>query len=233
MQKLASAVDVAQVAALVGDPTRALMLHALMDGRALPAGELAWFGRVSPQTASEHLNRLADGGLLAVHRQGRHRYYRLAGPLVGQVLEGLMTLAAVQAPPRGGRRTRVDEALQNARTCYDHLAGRLGVALADSLAAHGHVELSAEAGAVTPEGLRFLAALGVELPQEGTGLRFCRPCLDWTERRLHLGGLLGRGLAARCFELGWLERVKDSRAVSVTAAGAAGLERHFGIVLPA
>ena len=141
----------------VGDPARANMLAALMDGRALTAKELAYTAHVTPQTASGHLAKLADGGLLAAEKQGRHRYYRLASPLVGQMLEGVM---AVPGPePSRATTWRGGEALRTARTCYDHLAGRLGVALADALNAQGHVTLGMDGGEVTEQGQRFLDKL--------------------------------------------------------------------------
>jgi DNA-binding transcriptional ArsR family regulator len=221
--------NIATTAALLGDPARANMLAALLDGRALTAKELAYSAHVTPQTASGHLAKLADGGLLAAEKQGRHRYYRLASPLVGQMLEGVM---AVGGPERERRTTwRGGEALRTARTCYDHLAGRLGVALADALAARGHVALGTDGGEVTDQGQRFLDAFGAAPPP---GRRvFCRPCLDWSERRPHLAGRVGAALACRCFELGWIARQRDTRAVAITEAGRAGFRDHFGIILDA
>lgn len=225
----------AETAALVGDPARASMLMTLMDGRALTAGELARAAGVTPQTASGHLARLCAAGLLAIHRQGRHHYHRLASPAVAHMLETIMDVAQDNAP--APRRPVVtgprDRAMRAARTCYDHLAGQLGVGLADCLGAHGHVELSPEGGAVTPAGLGFLREFGVDLPANGTpGARvFCRPCLDWSERRLHIGGTLGAALAARCFALNWLRRHDDSRAVAVTPAGRQGFAERFGLAV--
>src|SRR5579871_3034623 len=168
--------SIAATAALLGDPARANILAALLDGRALTAKELAFAAHVTPQTASGHLAKLTDGGLLAAEKQGRHRYYRLASPLVGQMLEGVMAVAG------GARRTewRGGEALRTARTCYDHLAGRLGVALADALAERGHVALGPDGGEVTEAGVEFLQEFGAA-PAPGRRV-FCRPCLDWSER---------------------------------------------------
>ena len=151
---------IAATAALIGDPARANMLAALLDGRALTAKELAYTAHVTPQTASGHLAKLTDGGLLAADKQGRHRYFRLASPLVGQMLEGVMAVAGPE--PARGTAWRGGEALRTARTCYDHLAGRLGVALADSLTERGHVALGADGGEVTEQGnrLSFLNATG-------------------------------------------------------------------------
>jgi DNA-binding transcriptional ArsR family regulator len=218
---------IAATAALLGDPARANMLAALMDGRALTAKELAFAAHVTPQTASGHLGKLAEGGLLAADKQGRHRYYRLASPLVGQMLEGVM---AVSGPaPTRATTWRGGEALRTARTCYDHLAGRLGVALADALTERGHVALGADGGEVTVQGARFLDAFGAS-PAPGRRV-FCRPCLDWSERRPHLAGRIGAALACRCFELGWIARQRDTRAVAITADGRTGFRERFGIVM--
>ena len=218
---------IAVTAALLGDPARANMLAALMDGRALTAKELAYAAHVTPQTASGHLGKLTDGGLLAGEKQGRHRYYRLASPLVGQMVEGVMAVAG----PTPARATtwRGGEALRTARTCYDHLAGRLGVALADALTAGGHVALGADGGEVTEQGARFLDAFGAS-PAPGRRV-FCRPCLDWSERRPHLAGRIGAALTCRCFELGWISRLRDTRAVAITEVGRTGFRERFGIVI--
>jgi DNA-binding transcriptional ArsR family regulator len=217
----------ATVAALLGDPARANMLTALMDGRALTAKELAFAAHVSPQTASGHLARLTDASLLAAEKQGRHRYFRLASPLVGQMLESVMAVAGPE--PRPPATWRGGDALRTARTCYDHLAGRLGVALADALTEGGHVALSHDGGEVTDRGHAFLCDFGAE-PLAGKRI-FCRPCLDWSERRPHIAGRLGAVLAARCLDLHWIERQRDSRAVTITPAGAFGFAEKFGIHL--
>jgi DNA-binding transcriptional ArsR family regulator len=225
--------DLAATAALVGDPARAGMLMALMDGRALTASELARAAGVTPQTASGHLARLTAAGLLATQRQGRHHYHRLASPAVAHMIDSIMQVAQAAAAPV--RRPVVtgprDVAMRRARTCYDHLAGRLGVDLADSLTARGHLDLSPEGGALTEAGVAFLHDFGVELDAAAcAGKRvFCRPCLDWSERRLHVGGTLGAALAARCFELGWIRRGERSRAVAVTPAGERGFREIFGM----
>lgn len=216
----------ASVAALLGDPARANILNALMDGRALTAKELAYAAHVSPQTTSGHLARLTDASLLAAEKQGRHRYFRLASPLVGQMLESVMAVAG----PEPRRTTwRGGDALRTARTCYDHLAGRLGVALADSLSDAGHVALSHDGGEVTDRGHAFLCDFGAE-PAAGKRV-FCRPCLDWSERRPHIAGRLGAALASRCLELGWIARQRDSRAVTITPIGARGFAERFGFHL--
>jgi DNA-binding transcriptional ArsR family regulator len=220
---------IAATAALLGDPTRANMLAALLDGRALTAKELAYTAHVTPQTASGHLAKLSDGGLLAAEKQGRHRYYRLASPLVGHMLEGVM--AATTPEPVRPTTWRGGEALRTARTCYDHLAGRLGVALADSLTERGHVTLGTDGGEVTEQGQRFLDDFGAS-PVPGRRV-FCRPCLDWSERRPHLAGRVGAALACRCFDLGWIARQRDTRAVAITSAGRDGFRETFGIALDA
>jgi DNA-binding transcriptional ArsR family regulator len=218
---------IAATAALLGDPARANILAALMDGRALTAKELAYAAHVTPQTASGHLAKLSEGGLLTGEKQGRHRYYRLASQLVGQMLEGVMAVSGPE--PTRATTWRGGEALRTARTCYDHLAGRLGVALADALTAHGHVTLGADGGEVTEAGLRFLGEFGAT-PTAGRRV-FCRPCLDWSERRPHLAGRVGAALACRCFELGWIKRQRDTRAVAITNEGREGLRGTFGIAL--
>lgn len=225
-----SNLSLAEIGALIGDPARANMLSALMDGRALTASELAWHAGVTAQTASGHLGKLTTAGLLALERQGRHRYFRLASPLVARMLEGMTVVASLQSPPRYRPRSRIDEAMQNARTCYDHLAGRLGVGLADALQAKGHIELSEEGGSVTDQGRAFLTAFGLDLSEAGRQRRcFCRPCLDWSERRPHLAGALGAHLADRCFALGWVQRIKDTRALTITPAGQRGFRETFGM----
>ncbi|WP_245593514.1 ArsR/SmtB family transcription factor [Azospirillum halopraeferens] len=234
MTTMVSGTTLAAVAAVIGDTARANMLVALMGGRALTAGELAWHAGVSPQTTSGHLTRLRDAGLIAQIRQGRHRYHRLAGPEVAQAIEGLMALAAV-GPPRHRPVGPRDAALRAARTCYDHLAGRLGTGLADALAAAGHVVPGDGVAHVSDAGRRFLAdALAIDLPAIGSpaesGRRpLCRTCLDWSERRPHLAGRLGAALLDRSLERGWILRCRDSRAVTVTAAGERAYAELFGL----
>ena len=228
-EPMTNAPDIAEIAALLGDPARANMLSALMDGRALSAGELAYAAHVTPQTASAHLAKLVDARLLAGDRQGRNRYFRLASAEVARLIEAIMAVAVARASHYRPAWMR-DEALRSARTCYDHLAGRLGVALADHLAARGHVLLDADGGAVTAAGTRFFDEFGLDLADAaGKRRRFCRPCLDWSERRPHLGGAVGAALARRCFALGWIERLRDSRAVAITPVGRDGFFTNFGV----
>lgn len=221
----------AEIAALAGDPARAGMLYALMDGRALTASELAQAAGVTPQTASGHLARLSTAGLLALEKQGRHRYHRLASPAVAQMLEGIMQVAS-QAPIQ--RKPVVtgprDAALRSARTCYDHLAGHLAVAMTDALVSGGHLELSSDAGLLTDSGVALFDKLGLNIGSlRGKGRIHCRPCLDWSERRPHLAGVLGTAICTHCLNEDWVRRVKGTRAVSVTPKGQQMFRKAFGI----
>ena len=223
---MATTMQIAEIAGLVGDPTRAAMLGALMDGRALTATELAAAAGVTPATASSHLGRLTLVGLVAVTQQGRHRYHRLASADVARMLEGIMQLASGLARP--ARKIVVgprDAALRAGRTCYDHLAGRLGVGLADALVAGGQVELGGDGGVVTARGMALFDSLGFE-----TGRTMaCRPCLDWSERRPHLAGRLGAALCAHCLTQGWVRKMAGTRAVEVTVLGRGRLRDVFGL----
>jgi DNA-binding transcriptional ArsR family regulator len=220
---------IAELAALVGDAARATMLSALLDGRALTASELARAAHVTPQTASTHLAKLTDAGLLAVVRQGRHRHFRLASPAVVDMIDGIVAVA-LQKRPRHRPLTREARALGAARICYAHLAGRLSVDLTDALVARDHLVLHDEAAEVTTTGARFLTEFGIELPRRRTTRRhLSRLCLDWTERRPHIAGKIGAALTRRYFDLGWLERRKHSQAVSVTPPGRRGFLKVFGI----
>ena len=222
----------AEVAALVGDPARALILDALSGGRAQTAGELAFAARIAPSTASGHLAKLADARIIVAIQQGRHRYYRLASPLVSRMLESILAVAAVQSPPRHRPSTPHDTALAFARSCYDHLAGKIAVDICDRLVAQRLLELDDDGGELTDAGTHFFDDFGLDLSaMRSTRRVFCRPCMDWTERRPHLAGALGAGLARRCFDLGWLERQRDGRALRLTALGREGLGHRFGIAL--
>jgi len=220
------------VAALLADRARAAMLTALLDGRPLAAGELARTAGVSAQTASAHLGRLLDGGFVTVVKQGRHRYYRLRGNEVAQVIEALSRIA----PPvevRSLRQSRDARRLREARTCYDHLAGAAGVALFAALVDGGLIEAGGgDAYEVTEKGEERLAELGLDVPAlRRARRRFAWQCLDWTERRPHLNGVLGAALTGRMIELGWFERGSTRRALVVTERGLAGLADTFGCVL--
>ena len=224
------AANLVEVAALVGDTARATILAALMGGQALTASELAYIARISRPTASEHLTKLVEARLIAVTKQGRYRYYRIASPLVARMLESIIAVAAIDVPPRYQPRSIQDDALRFARTCYDHLAGQVGVAIADALVANGHIVLTEDGGELTAAGARFLTEFGADLNARGKRV-FCRPCLDWSERRPHLAGLVGAEIWRRCLELGWFKRERDSRALRLTTVGRAGLLDTFGIDL--
>jgi DNA-binding transcriptional ArsR family regulator len=222
--------DIAVVAALLGDPGRANMLTALMGGVALTAGELAREAGVTAQTASSHLARLTAGGLVAVRRQGRHSYYSLTGDDIAQVLEGLMGLAARTGHQRT-RRGPAEPALREARICYDHLAGDLGVAMLDGLVARGHVACAGDDVALTPAGAGFMAGFGIDMAGLGRSRRpLCRTCLDWSVRRSHLAGALGAAMLDRFFALGWARRVDDTRLIIFAPHGRAAFEETFGPV---
>jgi DNA-binding transcriptional ArsR family regulator len=232
---------VAEIAALVGDPARTAMLAALMGGRALTARELADIAGVAPPTASGHLARLTDAGLIAMQRQGRRHYHRLASPTVAHMLESVMAVAALRdsagADAQRARRVRGprEESERRLRTCYDHLAGRIAVAIADRLVEQGAIEFSADGGAVTSKGVAVLSELGVDLDAAGRAARrgriFCRPCLDWSERRPHIAGAVGAALCQTCLAKGWTRSLGGGRALTLTPAGETALRRAFELRL--
>ncbi|RFU41894.1 ArsR family transcriptional regulator [Actinomadura logoneensis] len=230
--------DIAPVAVLMADRARAAMLTALLDGRPLAAGELARVAGVSPQTASAHLAKLLDGGLVGVVAQGRWRYYRLAGEEVAAVIEALSRISP-GVEVKGLRQSRLARRLHTARTCYDHLAGEAGVALFAALLDGGMIEPDGgrpvETGVpyeTTEKGEHRLAEIGLDVAAlRGGRRRFAGACLDWTERRPHLNGALGAALTDRMIDLGWFERGAERRALTVTADGLAGLADSFGCVL--
>jgi DNA-binding transcriptional ArsR family regulator len=236
--------DIAAIGALVADPARCRILLALGDGRALPASRLASEAGVGAPTTSSHLRKLTDAGLLAVEAHGRHRYYRLAGAEVADLIEALGRLAPA-VPVRSLRQGTRAQALREARTCYDHLAGRLGVDIMSALIDRGHVaggdgvydpaatRHDPRAGygrdldyAVTDAGWAFLDDLGVEIPPRR---RIVRYCVDWSEQRHHLSGALGRGLLDRLLEMDWIRRADAGRAVRITDAGVDGLRTMLGV----
>lgn len=221
--------DIAAAAVLLAEPARAALVSAAMTDGALPVTELAARAGIAPSTASEHLARLAAGGFLHSEKHGRHRYYRLADPAVAAAVEAL-ALIAPQRPVNSLRDATRSELLREARTCYDHLAGKVGVALARSLERQrvlvrrdGDYAFGRRAGT-------RLAALGIELDElERKRRPAVRGCLDWSERELHVAGALGAALATRFFELGWIRRRDGNRSVEVTAVGRAGLSKEFGL----
>lgn len=211
--------DIAHIAALIGDPARANMLTALMSGKALTVSELAGEAGITIQTASAHLGKLDTGGLLRPRKQGRHKYYSLANDEVAHVLEGLMGLAAGAGHLRK-RTGPKDAALRKARVCYNHLAGDMGTRLYDSLVRHSHVVTQGEALVLSPRGAEFARALGIDLDALSHNRRpLCRECLDWSERRSHLAGSLGRAFLSRFEELGWAKRDTETRAVLFSPNG--------------
>ena len=219
-------VDIAAVAGLLADPSRAAVLTALTDGRALPPSELAEIAGVSRSTMSEHLAKLERAGLLAVERGGRNRYFRLSGPEVAAAIESLATLAP-RRPVRSLRASRRAGALGAARTCYGHLAGRLGVALTEALADRGAIEREEDAFLLTEAGAEWMRGIGIEHPP-----RIGKPCNDWSERRPHLAGRLGVTLTSRLFDLAWLERTPAPRAVRLTPLGVEELRQRLGLASP-
>lgn len=219
--------DIAHIAALIGDPARANMLTALMSGKALTATELAREAGVTPQTASTHLTKLEQGGLLTLQRQGRHRYFSLATDDVAHVLEALMGIAAGAGYLRS-RTGPKDQALRKARVCYNHLAGEMGTLLYDRLFDRGYLEKAADGVQLTATGAHFVTDFGVDLDTLRAGrARLCRDCLDWSERKSHLAGSLGRAILTRIEDLGWARRNAETRVVTFTPYG----ERQFRALL--
>jgi DNA-binding transcriptional ArsR family regulator len=228
----------AGIAALAGDPARAGMLHALMDGRALTASELAKVAGIAPQTASGHLARMTEAGVISVEKQGRHHYHRLAAPSVARMVESIMQVAAELDRGRKGLSVGPkDAALRKARTCYDHLAGALGVALADAMIEQNYIELTSDAGIVTDAGLEFLARIGVGTEPllarrtKRSSRVLCRPCLDWSERRTHLAGVVGATICSHGMAAGWTRRMDGTRAVTITPKGERIFREKFGVRL--
>jgi len=227
LDRMDDATDITGVAGLLADSSRATMLQALMDQRARTAGELARLARIAPSTASQHLARLSDGGLLALESQGRHRYYRLANPRVAALLEGLMAFAPASVAPRAAN---VGFDLGFARTCYDHLAGTIATALYERLQADGTLSVTSSGVTLTPPGARRLQSLGIDTETLRAGRRpLVRACLDWTERRDHLAGGLGAALLNHFRAQQWLTPRNAPRALRLTATGRRALASHFDI----
>jgi DNA-binding transcriptional ArsR family regulator len=221
----------AEVAALMGDPGRANILAALMDGRPKSAKELALVAGVSAPTASEHLAKLVAGRLIDASADGRHRFFRLADPLVASAVESMMALAQ-EGPKRHRPASPAELQLRLARTCYDHLAGQLGVALTGHLVDAGHLAQAGTAYRVTSQGERLMTRFGIDLAAVRRQRRnFAPACLDWSERKPHLAGALGAALAGRCFELGFVARRRGTRAIRITPLGEREFRRRFGIDL--
>jgi DNA-binding transcriptional ArsR family regulator len=225
--------NIASPAALIGDPGRAAMLQALMDGRAHPAGALAWAAGLTAQAASNHLAKLVDGGLVSVEREGRHRYFRLANAEVAHALEALAVLAA---PVRSLEQPRSPQAraLREGRCCYGHLAGRLGIAVTDALVEQGLLcPVDGKLYEIPLAGRAWFEDLGLDLDTLRSKRGTARQCLDWTERRHHLAGPLGVTLLSRIVALGWIETVAGSRAARLTTLGREELRKQLGVDLEA
>jgi DNA-binding transcriptional ArsR family regulator len=225
----------ANAAKLLAEPARAAMLLRLMGGRAVPAGELAFVAHVSPQTASEHLARLSEAGFVAVHRQGRHRYYELANEEIAYAVESLLVLSSAQsADPGTTKGGPTLGSLEHARTCYAHLAGWLGVAITDALRQEGYLAPAAgRAFTVTDLGRTWFEQRGIAVPSPSkvADLKLARQCPDWTERRPHLAGILGVSMCKRYSELGWIVPIRKSRAVRVTLEGKEAFSKYLHIVI--
>ncbi|MDJ1465284.1 helix-turn-helix transcriptional regulator [Nitratireductor sp. GZWM139] len=217
--------DLAQIASLVGDPARANMLAALMGGTALTASELAVEAGVTLPTASAHLARLTEGGLLRMARQGRHRYYALSDHQVAGMLESIMGVAAAlgQRKVLPGPR---DTAMREARICYDHLAGEAGVAMFDAFAGRGFLTIDGEDVSLTEKGAGFFCDFGLDIEAMRRKRRpMCRSCLDWSVRRSHLAGSLGAGMLDRFIALNWVRRKKESRIIRFTPPGRTAFDK--------
>ncbi len=221
--------NIAEIASLLGETSRATMLASMMDGRFHTASELAYMAAIKPQTASFHLAKLVDGKLVKVEKQGRHRYFQLAGEDIAQLLESFL----IMSPPpevRSLKQSSQMKILQDARTCYDHLAGKLGVQLTESLLNTGYLELDQKQFVITAEGTQFFTDFGLDLDELKRKRRsFSHACLDWSERRYHLGGALGHGLLTHLLNLEWITRVPSIRAIKVTEKGRTGFKEVFNM----
>ncbi|KOP78521.1 ArsR family transcriptional regulator [Lysinibacillus sp. FJAT-14745] len=219
--------NMAEIASLLGETSRATMLASMMDGRFHTASELAYMVAIKPQTASFHLAKLVEGKLVKVEKQGRHRYFQLAGEEIAQLLESFL---AISPPPevRSLKQSSQMKLLQDARTCYDHLAGKLGVQLTESLLNAGFLTLEEKQFLITAEGAQFFTDFGLDLDDLKRKRRsFSHACLDWSERRYHLAGALGQGMLTHFLSLGWVTRVPSIRAIKVTEKGRAGFKEVF------
>lgn len=221
--------NIAQVASLVSDASRAAILTVLLDGRYHPASELAYMAKIKPQTASFHLSKMVAANLVTVEQQGRHRYYGIQNQEVAQIMETLLSIT----PPveiRSLNQAAENEALRQARTCYDHLAGKLGIQLTNSLLSAGVLSEVEDQFTVTEKGEDFFKAFQVDLVRVKRKRRsFTHRCLDWSERRHHLAGALGHALLERLLELHWIQRVPSTRAIKITSEGKKGLQEIFHI----
>jgi DNA-binding transcriptional ArsR family regulator len=228
-------ISVAEIGAIVGDPARANMLEALMDRRALTAKELAMRAGISPQTASGHLSKMITAGLITMEQHGRHHYHSLASAEIARMLEGMQQVASTQNMKHAGRTIHTgprDAAIRLARGCYDHMAGHLAVSISEAMVQQGQIEFEGDGGKVTEAGKIFLENFGIDLAVAAHARRvFCRPCLDWSERRFHLAGAVGAALLQQSLDLKWLKRQESTRALTITRAGQEGFRKAFGIEL--
>jgi DNA-binding transcriptional ArsR family regulator len=221
--------NVAEFASLLGETSRASILTSLMDGRFHTASELAYMAGIKPQTASFHLFKLVEGNLVKVEKQGRHRYYQLANDEVARLLELFL---AISPPPevRSLKQSSQVKLLQEARTCYDHLAGKLGVGITESMLSAGYLQKEEKEFEITQKGKQFLIDFGIDIDELKRKRRsFSHACLDWSERRHHLGGALGNGLMRHFYELEWIVQVPSIRAVKVTDKGKQGFKNFFNL----
>ncbi|HDZ8894591.1 TPA: winged helix-turn-helix transcriptional regulator [Aeromonas dhakensis] len=220
--------DIAYVASLIGDKARSRMLTALMGGKALTATELALEGEITAQTASSHLGKLVEGGLLSMRKQGRHRYFQLSDPAVAEVIERMLTLSVTSSPAKVRTGPR-DPHLRQARICYDHLAGELGVRLFDALQQQGLLEIHGDDARLSQSGEIFFTGLGVDLSLLRQRKRpMCKACLDWSERRSHLAGTLGQWILDDALAQRWFVRRPDSRVIDVSDIGAKQFAKRYG-----
>jgi len=221
--------NISYIAKLIAEPTRAIILDCLMNGQALPASELAYMAKVSHPTISSHLSKLVEGNLLVSEQHGRHRYYRLASAEIAEVLEKLGTIAPA-AEVRSLRQSEQQKQVRHARTCYDHLAGALGVKITEALLKMEVISLKDAEFIVTEQGKKWFLEFGINIEEANKKRRiFAKPCLDWSERRYHISGWLGSAIANYFFDQGWITKVKENRAVQLTHLGTKALKDQFGI----
>lgn len=219
--------NMAEIASLLGETSRATMLASMMDGRFHTASELAYMAAIKPQTASFHLAKLVEGKLVKVEKQGRHRYFQLADEEIAHLLESFLAISP-SPEVRSLKQSSQMKLLQGARTCYDHLAGKLGVQLTDSLVNAGYLQLEEKEFLITAKGAQFFTDFGLDLDDLKRKRRsFSHACLDWSERRYHLAGALGQGILTHLLSLGWVTRVPSIRAIKVTEKGKAGFKDVF------
>jgi DNA-binding transcriptional ArsR family regulator len=221
--------SIASIGAMLAVPARANILIALFDGRALTATELALAGGVTPQTTSSHLSKLVDAGLLRAEVHGRHHYYRLAGPEIASALEPLTLIVANRPVPARGRSRELEE-LRTARMCYDHLAGKLGVEIARAMQERRLIRSSSGNFELTGKGEKFCQSLDIDIASLQEQRRmFARECLDWSERKLHIGGALGAALSANFIERQWIVRARARRRVFVSETGGKAFRKLLGL----